>query len=126
MASSLVWQKRILERLPDAPDDVWIEIGAGRGQLPVKSAATARGCVAPTALGIFFGSLPRAYAAGLRLCRPFGAKRDALRIREGWAAEPGPWRGDVDASRRTKARAGRVDSARAYSKRRYQSEKFRK
>lgn len=31
--NSAVWQKRILEKLPDAPGDVWIEIGAGRGQM---------------------------------------------------------------------------------------------
>ena len=27
------WQKRILETLPRSPDDVWIEIGAGHGEM---------------------------------------------------------------------------------------------
>jgi 16S rRNA (adenine1518-N6/adenine1519-N6)-dimethyltransferase len=27
------WQNRILEKLPSAPDNIWIEIGAGQGQL---------------------------------------------------------------------------------------------
>jgi len=27
------WQKRILETLPRAPDDVWLEIGAGHGEM---------------------------------------------------------------------------------------------
>ncbi|MGH7194501.1 MAG: rRNA adenine N-6-methyltransferase family protein [Candidatus Saccharimonadales bacterium] len=27
------WQHRILEKLPYAPNDIWIEIGAGQGQM---------------------------------------------------------------------------------------------
>lgn len=31
--SGPVWQNRILEKLPNAPDDIWIEIGPGQGQM---------------------------------------------------------------------------------------------
>ena len=34
------WQNRILEKLPRAPDDIWIEIGAGQGQMTRHLAAT--------------------------------------------------------------------------------------
>jgi len=33
------WQHRILEKLPDAPNDIWVEIGAGQGQLTRHLAA---------------------------------------------------------------------------------------
>jgi 16S rRNA (adenine1518-N6/adenine1519-N6)-dimethyltransferase len=33
------WQHRILEKLPHAPSDIWIEIGAGQGQLTRHLAA---------------------------------------------------------------------------------------
>lgn len=44
--NSPVWQKRILERLPTAPGDVWIEIGAGRGQMTQHLARRAKRVVA--------------------------------------------------------------------------------
>lgn len=44
--NSPVWQKRILEKLPDAPGDVWIEIGAGRGQMTQHLAHRAKRFVA--------------------------------------------------------------------------------
>ena len=31
--NNLAWQHRILEKLPHAPNDIWIEIGAGQGQM---------------------------------------------------------------------------------------------
>jgi len=40
------WQKRILETLPRGPDDVWIEIGAGHGEMTRLLAGEGRRVVA--------------------------------------------------------------------------------
>jgi 16S rRNA (adenine1518-N6/adenine1519-N6)-dimethyltransferase len=40
------WQKRILETLPRGPDDVWIEIGAGHGEMTHLLAGEGRRVVA--------------------------------------------------------------------------------
>ena len=44
--NSPVWQKRILEKLPQAPEDTWIEIGAGLGQMTQHLALRAKRIVA--------------------------------------------------------------------------------
>jgi len=43
---SVAWQQRILEKLPTAPNDVWIEIGAGRGQMTRHLAHKAKRLIA--------------------------------------------------------------------------------
>ena len=43
---SPAWQQRILEKLPAAPDDTWVEIGAGRGQITRHLARKAKRLVA--------------------------------------------------------------------------------
>jgi len=40
------WQSRILEKLPSAPSDIWIEIGAGQGQLTRHLSKRARRLIA--------------------------------------------------------------------------------
>lgn len=40
------WRKRILETLPRAPDDVWVEIGAGHGEMTQLLAGRGRRVVA--------------------------------------------------------------------------------
>lgn len=40
------WQNRILEKLPSAPNDFWIEIGAGQGQLTRHLSKRARRLIA--------------------------------------------------------------------------------
>lgn len=40
------WQHRILERLPRAPNDIWIEIGAGQGQMTRHLSRRARRLIA--------------------------------------------------------------------------------
>jgi 16S rRNA (adenine1518-N6/adenine1519-N6)-dimethyltransferase len=44
--NSPAWQARILERLPQSPEDVWIEIGAGKGQMTRHLAHRSRRVIA--------------------------------------------------------------------------------